>query len=73
MGGFGSAVNECLGRHDLSATPLLRLALPETFVTHGKRDQLLAMVGLDSPSIASRVLEWVRAQQGQDTHQRQFS
>src|SRR6185369_5131167 len=41
MGGFGSAVSECLGRLDLSATPHLRIALPETFVTHGKRDQLL--------------------------------
>ena len=73
MGGFGSAVSECLGRHEASATPLLRLALPETFVPHGKRDELLKIVGLDAPSIATRVLDWVKAQQGQDTHQRQFS
>jgi len=73
MGGFGSAVHECLGRHDLSATPMLRIALPETFVPHGKRDELLQMVGLDAPSIATRVLDWVKAQQRQDTHQRQFS
>src|SRR6185436_11677888 len=50
MGGFGSAVHECLERHQLSATPLLHLALPETFVPHGKRDELLALVGLDTPS-----------------------
>jgi 1-deoxy-D-xylulose-5-phosphate synthase len=73
MGGFGSAVDECLGKHDLSATPLLRIALPESFVTHGKRDELLQLVGLDAPQIAARVLDWVRAQQGQDAHQRQFS
>ena len=73
MGGFGSAVSECLGRHQLSATPHLRLALPETFVTHGKRDELLKLVGLDTAGIARRVLDWVKTQQRQDIHQRQFS
>jgi 1-deoxy-D-xylulose-5-phosphate synthase len=63
MGGFGSAVSECLDRHDLSATPLLRIALPEQFVAHGQRDALLQQVGLDGPGIARRTREWVRAQQ----------
>ncbi len=67
MGGFGDAVHECLARHDLSLTPILHIALPEQFVTHGKRDELLAEVGLDAPGIARRVLEWVR------THQRQYT
>jgi len=67
MGGFGSAVSECLDRHRLSTVPLLRIALPETFVTHGKRDELLAQVGLDAPGIARKTAEWVRA------HQRQYS
>jgi 1-deoxy-D-xylulose-5-phosphate synthase len=63
MGGFGSAVSECLDRNALSATPLLRLALPRQFVLHGKRDALLQQVGLDAPGIARRTAEWVRAQQ----------
>jgi 1-deoxy-D-xylulose-5-phosphate synthase len=67
MGGFGSAVSECLDRHDLSSTPLLRIALPETWVTHGKRDELLQQVGLDPAGIAKKCLGWVR------THQRQYS
>ncbi len=67
MGGFGSAVSECLDRLNLSATPLLRIATPETFVTHGKRDELLQRIGLDAPGIARRAREWVR------TTQRQFS
>src|SRR5262249_51639079 len=54
MGGFGSAVSECLDRRGLSGTPHLRIALPETFVRHGKRDELLAIVGLDAVSIARR-------------------
>ncbi|HET7224638.1 MAG TPA: 1-deoxy-D-xylulose-5-phosphate synthase [Candidatus Eisenbacteria bacterium] len=67
MGGFGSAVSECLDRHELSGTPLLRIALPEAFVPHGKRDELLQQIGLDAPAIARRVLEWTRVTQRQYT------
>jgi 1-deoxy-D-xylulose-5-phosphate synthase len=65
MGGFGSAVHECLDRNGLSATPMLRIALPETFVAHGKRDELLQKVGLDGPGIAKRALDWIRVTQRQ--------
>jgi 1-deoxy-D-xylulose-5-phosphate synthase len=65
MGGFGSAVHECLDRHGLSATPMLRIALPETFVGHGKRDELLQKVGLDAAGIAKRTLDWIRVTQRQ--------
>jgi 1-deoxy-D-xylulose-5-phosphate synthase len=67
MGGFGSAVHECLDRNGLSATPMLRIALPETFVGHGKRDELLQKVGLDAPGIARRALDWIRITQRQYT------
>jgi len=67
MGGFGSAVSELLDRNGLSATPLTRIALPETFVTHGKRDELLKRVGLDGPGIARRTLEGIRIAQRQLT------
>ncbi len=62
-GGFGSAVSECLDRLMLSATPQLRLGVPDHFVLHGKRDELLAQIGLDAPGIASRTLAWVRQTQ----------
>jgi 1-deoxy-D-xylulose-5-phosphate synthase len=67
MGGFADAVHQCLARHGLSTAPILHLALPETFVTHGKRDELLGRVGLDAPGIARAVQEWVQA------HQRQYT
>jgi 1-deoxy-D-xylulose-5-phosphate synthase len=60
MGGFGSAVHECLAKQGFSATPMLRIALPEQFVGHGKRDELLKSVGLDAAGIARRTLEWMR-------------
>ena len=65
MGGFGSAVHECLDRQGLSGTPMPRIALPETFVAHGKRDELLQQVGLDAPGIAKRTLDWLRVTQRQ--------
>jgi 1-deoxy-D-xylulose-5-phosphate synthase len=63
MGGFGSAVSECLDRQGLAGIPLLRIALPAQFVLHGKRDQLLQQVGLDPAGIARKTLDWVRALQ----------
>ncbi|MBI1797949.1 MAG: 1-deoxy-D-xylulose-5-phosphate synthase [Candidatus Eisenbacteria bacterium] len=66
-GGFGDAVHQCLARHDLSTTSLLHIGLPDAFVTHGKRDELLATVGLDALGLAARVRDWVRA------HQRQYT
>ncbi len=67
MGGFGDAVHQCLARHNLTTTPILHLALPGTFVTHGKRDELLSSVGLDAPGIARAVAAWVQV------HQRQYT
>jgi 1-deoxy-D-xylulose-5-phosphate synthase len=64
-GGFGSAVSECLDRLDLSSTPQLRLGVPNEFVLHGKRDDLLRRCELDAAGIARRTLDWIRASQRQ--------
>jgi 1-deoxy-D-xylulose-5-phosphate synthase len=53
-GGFGSAVAEVLTDEEV-ATPLLRLGIPDRFLPHGKRDVLLAGLGLDAVGIAERV------------------
>ena len=60
MGGFGSAVSECLDRHGMQHVPVHRIAMPEHFVLHGKRDQLLADCGLDDDGIHRDVRDWVR-------------
>jgi 1-deoxy-D-xylulose-5-phosphate synthase len=64
-GGFGSAVSECLGRLELSGTAHLRLGIPDTWVRHGRRDELLQQAGLDAAGIAARTREWVRSHQRQ--------
>jgi 1-deoxy-D-xylulose-5-phosphate synthase len=53
-GGFGSAVAEVLADEEVG-TPLLRLGIPDGFLPHGKRETLLAELGLDPVGIAERV------------------
>ena len=54
-GGFGEAVLEALAGLGLSRQDVLRLGLPDAFVTHGSRAELLAEVGLDPAGIVRRV------------------
>jgi 1-deoxy-D-xylulose-5-phosphate synthase len=56
QGGFGDAVIEALARQDLRSAGVVSLGLPDAFVTHGSRAELLAEVGLNADGIARRVL-----------------
>ncbi len=58
-GGFGSAVSEMLGEQGI-AVPQLRLGVPNEFVLHGNRDELLKQIGLDADGIAKAALAFVR-------------
>jgi 1-deoxy-D-xylulose-5-phosphate synthase len=53
-GGFGAAVAEVLADEEVR-TPLLRLGVPDQFLQHGKREVLLASLGLDAVGIAEQV------------------
>jgi 1-deoxy-D-xylulose-5-phosphate synthase len=46
-GGFGSAVLEAANAAGLDARNVIRLGLPDRFVQHGERAELLAETGLD--------------------------
>jgi 1-deoxy-D-xylulose-5-phosphate synthase len=59
-GGFGTAVAELLNQKGLRL-PLLSLGLPDRFVSHGSREQLLSSLGLEPGAIADRVVEFVGA------------
>jgi len=60
-GGFGSAVAEALERLGLSAVPRLAIGLPDQFIEHGKRDQLLKLSHLDPESLTARIAAWYHA------------
>jgi 1-deoxy-D-xylulose-5-phosphate synthase len=64
-GGFGSAVGELLLDRDLAGrTRLLRVGLPDRFVTHGKPALLHKEVGLTPKAIVERVLDDARDRGG---------
>ncbi|MDP7302494.1 MAG: 1-deoxy-D-xylulose-5-phosphate synthase, partial [Pirellulaceae bacterium] len=52
MGGFGSAVLEVASEDGLASENIRRLGIPDQFVEHGDRDELLADLGLDAAGIA---------------------
>jgi 1-deoxy-D-xylulose-5-phosphate synthase len=54
QGGAGSAINEYLATM-VDAPRCINLGLPDTFVDHGPRDELLADCGLDSHGIIKAV------------------
>ena len=59
-GGFGAAVGEHLLDHGLTAdVRLLRLGLPDRYVTHGKPALLRKEVGMEPDQIAERVVQAV--------------
>ena len=64
-GGFGSAVLEHLSDHDLAGeVRVLRIGLPDRYVTHGKPALLREEVGLTPEAVAGRVAEAVLSPRG---------
>jgi 1-deoxy-D-xylulose-5-phosphate synthase len=60
MGGFGSAVLELIESRGLE-TRVRRLGIPDQFIEHGTRTELLAQVGLTAEQVAAQVAVWVRS------------
>ncbi|MEE8451642.1 MAG: transketolase C-terminal domain-containing protein, partial [Thermoguttaceae bacterium] len=61
MGGFGSAVLEAACDGGLDTRKIRRLGIPDQFVEHGTRDELLGDLGLDSQGIAAACREAAEA------------
>ncbi|MFH0732864.1 MAG: 1-deoxy-D-xylulose-5-phosphate synthase [Candidatus Omnitrophota bacterium] len=53
--GFGSAILETINKSGIKNLSVETLGLPDEFITHGKKDQLLSDYGLDAKGIASTV------------------
>ncbi len=60
MGGAGSAVNEVLVTQHHNV-PVLNLGLPDSFIEHGGREELLARCGLDAPGILRSIQRRLRS------------
>lgn len=55
IGGFGSGIGEWLDDNGRTQIRLLRLGIPDEFVEHGGRDQLLKQLALDPDGIAESI------------------
>jgi 1-deoxy-D-xylulose-5-phosphate synthase len=53
MGGFGSAVLEAAADAGLDTSRVKRLGIPDRFIEHAERSELLADLGLDAAGIAA--------------------
>lgn len=58
-GGAGSAVNEFVLNNQLDVK-IKNLGLPDTFMPHGSRDQILAEAGLDEQSILKSIKSFIK-------------
>lgn len=59
VGGFGSRVLEILNKHGLK-TDLNIMGLPEDFIPHGSRNELLKNLELDFNSVANNILRGLK-------------
>jgi 1-deoxy-D-xylulose-5-phosphate synthase len=62
-GGFGSALADVLRGAECDV-PQRDVALPQEFLEHGNRADVLAAVGLTAQDVARRVTEWAAALPG---------
>ncbi len=60
-GGFGSAVSEALDALHVPPVAHLRIGLPDAFIEHGTREQLLKLCRLDPDSLTARIMAWYHA------------
>jgi 1-deoxy-D-xylulose-5-phosphate synthase len=57
-GGAGSAVSEW-SQHQAIKTPVLICGIPDAFIEHATRTQMIKMAGLDAPSILLKIKNYL--------------
>ncbi len=62
-GGFGSAVARFASERG-SRSRLLHLGLPDQFVEHGRRGQILERAGLSAGRVDARIADWCLSGRG---------
>jgi len=63
-GGFGSAVLEAAADAGVDTSRVRRLGIPDQFIEHGERDELLADLGLDVAGIMAKCRELATSRVG---------
>ncbi|MCM8784327.1 MAG: 1-deoxy-D-xylulose-5-phosphate synthase [Candidatus Omnitrophica bacterium] len=60
VGGFGAQVLSFFEEIGISGNKTLTLGLPDRFITHGRREEILEIYGLSPKRIKETVLSWLR-------------
>lgn len=60
MGGFGSAVLECLSDNKITNVRVERIGYPDIFIEHGSQKELRKKYGVCSEGIAEKAIEMIR-------------
>ena len=68
VGGFGDAVARLLRDHDVDV-PVKTLGLPQEFLAHGTRDEVLEEAGVTPQQLALRITEAVARRTSAEAHQ----
>ena len=58
IGGLGSAVLEFAQQHNYDNKRIKRLGIPDSFIEHGKTDELMSSIGLDVTDIKKILSSW---------------
>jgi 1-deoxy-D-xylulose-5-phosphate synthase len=66
VGGFGDAVSRLLRDHDVDM-PVKTFGLPQEFLSHGTREEVLEEVGLTPQHLARQITEAVARRSAPDT------
>jgi len=53
-GGFGESVISCLAEEGALPGRVIRAGIPDNFLVHGTRDEVMGLIGLDAPTLADR-------------------
>ncbi len=64
-GGAGDAVNQCLNANAIQV-PVVNLGLPDRFIEHGTRDEMLKEAGLDREGIKQALHKWYAVYHSRD-------
>jgi 1-deoxy-D-xylulose-5-phosphate synthase len=68
VGGFGDAVSRLLRDHDVDM-PVKAFGLPQEFLPHGTRDEVLEAVGLTPQHVARQIIEAVALRSAGDVRE----
>ena len=60
VGGMGSGVLELIQDKGIKMMKMTRLGIPDQFIEHGSRDQLLEVVGLNADGIVKKVTDMLK-------------